>query len=70
MGFRGKLALVFASLLIVAVSAISVMEFERTTRLMVSNLNDTGRLARQPGLRADARHALAAANRSGRGAAQ
>ncbi len=42
MGFRGKLALVFASLLIFAVSAISVMEFERTTRLMVSNLGDTG----------------------------
>ena len=42
MGFRGKLALVFASLLIFAVSAISVMEFERTTRLMVSNLSDTG----------------------------
>ena len=42
MGFRGKLALVFASLLIVAVTAISVLEFERTTRLMVSNLSDAG----------------------------
>jgi signal transduction histidine kinase len=42
MGFRGKLALVFASLLIVAVTAISVLEFERTTRLMVSNLEDAG----------------------------
>jgi signal transduction histidine kinase len=42
MGFRGKLALVFASLLIVAVTAISALEFERTTRLMVSNLDDAG----------------------------
>src|ERR1700681_287847 len=42
MGFRGKLALVFASLLIVAVTAISALEFERTTRMMVSNLSDTG----------------------------
>src|SRR5690349_13685583 len=42
MGFRGKLALVFASLLIVAVTAISALEFERTTRMMVSNLGDSG----------------------------
>ena len=42
MGFRGKLALIFASLLIVAVTAISVLEFERTARLMVSNLSDAG----------------------------
>lgn len=42
MGFRGKLALVFASLLIVAVTAISALEFERTTRMMVSNLSDAG----------------------------
>jgi signal transduction histidine kinase len=42
MGFRGKLALVFAWLLILAVTAISAVEFERTTRMMVSNLNDTG----------------------------
>ena len=42
MGFRGKLALVFAWLLILAVTAISALEFERTTRMMVSNLNDTG----------------------------
>jgi signal transduction histidine kinase len=42
MGFRAKLALVFAALLIVAVSAISALEFERTTRMMVSNLSDAG----------------------------
>ncbi len=42
MGFRVKLALVFASLLIVAVTAISALEFERTTHMMVSNLSDTG----------------------------
>ena len=42
MGFRGKLALLFAWLLIVAVTAISALEFERTTRMMVSNLSDTG----------------------------
>jgi len=42
MSFRAKLALVFASLLIVAVTAISALEFERTTRMMVSNLSDTG----------------------------
>jgi hypothetical protein len=42
MGFRVKLALVFAALLIVAVAAISALEFERTTRMMVSNLSDTG----------------------------
>ncbi|HVN27659.1 MAG TPA: histidine kinase dimerization/phospho-acceptor domain-containing protein, partial [Candidatus Binataceae bacterium] len=42
MGFRGKLALVFASLLVIAVTAISILEFERTTRLMVSTLEDSG----------------------------
>ena len=42
MGFRGKLSLVFASILIVAVTAISLLEFERTTRLMVSTLEDSG----------------------------
>jgi signal transduction histidine kinase len=42
MSFRAKLALVFAALLIVAVTAISALEFERTTRMMVANLSDTG----------------------------
>jgi signal transduction histidine kinase len=42
MGFRGKLALAFAALLIVAVTAISALEFERTVRMMVSNLGDSG----------------------------
>lgn len=42
MGLRGKLAVIFASLLILTVIAISLMEFARTMRVMVSNLGDTG----------------------------
>ena len=42
MSFRAKLALIFAALLIVAVTAISALEFERTARMMVANLSDTG----------------------------
>lgn len=42
MGLRGKLALVFAAFLILAVVAISALEFERTVRSTVSNLGDSG----------------------------
>jgi signal transduction histidine kinase len=42
MGLRGKLAVIFATLLILTVIAISILEFERTMRMMVNNLDDTG----------------------------
>jgi signal transduction histidine kinase len=42
LGLRGKLALIFASLLVLVVAAISALDFERTTRMMVSNLGDSG----------------------------
>src|SRR5690348_9925550 len=42
MGLRGKLAVIFATLLVLTVIAISLLEFERTMRMMVHNLGDTG----------------------------
>lgn len=42
MGLRAKLTLVFAAILILAVAAISSLEFERAVRTTVSNLGDLG----------------------------
>jgi len=44
MGLRGKLAIIFLPLLLFAIVAVSVLEIERTLRVMVRNLDDSGTL--------------------------
>jgi hypothetical protein len=42
MGLRGKIAVIFVALLVAAILAVSALEIAHVTRVMVSDLRDSG----------------------------